>query len=980
MSRAEEKTRLAYWDNIKGVMILLVVFAHFIFHQQSRSAAIDGTVNFIYMFHMPVFVFVSGFLGKSERSHGARAIARLVFLYLVMNSALCFIYGSASMLVPMYSAWYLLALIAWRLTAHHIAKYKSIMLILFSVAVFAGFFRSIDNTLAVGRIIGFYPYYMAGFLLAKEKNEEFLRNRTWKRYAVGAGCLAAFAAAALAAQHFFTYTDNALQMFPYVGKDDSFGRIVLWGCGFLMIYAVRCVMVNRKIPFITMIGRNSLWIFLLHRPVTLALSGWLSKQSVTMTFVLAAVMAIVLCLAFGNNLIAKPLDRFADRGADVFTEPGKTRFDIAKLALAGVAVGFVVLVVKDAYREISWDDMKHILNGESIVEWDDLEGVSEDDVRYTVMSAEQSDAFDRAFRITFAGDLILSEEQVKRAYRGGEYVFADVFEYASPYIRSADYAIGVFEGPLAGESAGYSVDSNGGRSTTRNYPDSFASAVKDAGFDLVTTANNHLLDKGVDGAKRTLDVLDSAGLDHTGSYRDAAEKESERVKIIEAEGIRMAVLSYTYGTNGLAVDKLLDGENSYVTSVACGTEGERFERCLAEVKKDFAKAKQAEPDLIIVLPHMGTQFADTPGKEQERWFRIFGELGADIIFGDHAHVVEPVRFEEVDGRKVFAAYCPGNFANIYREKQGDTSMLIDVFVDRGTKKVIGGAVVPLYTQAAMSGNYRALPVYEIVNNPSLQKVLSTDDYERAAKAHGTVTEVVFGRKMDIAAVAERYYFAENGFLRTKVTGLSADTSMKAGTLWKALEEASSVCFVGDSVTEGSKNGGCPWYEPLEEFLAGKSIRNYSRGGATVKYFLDRIGEIPEADLYVVAVGTNDVRYREEEICAMTADEYVSRMAKLYQQLCAKKTGAKVVLIAPWTSLDGDTQSSLPFAEKRRMNGEYCDALEAYCGRYGVMFVNANPYLESVFATQPESRYMVDFIHPNAGAGVRLYAEAVLRGE
>ena len=84
-----------------------------------------------------------------------------------------------------------------------------------------------------------------------------------------------------------------------------------------------------------------------------------------------------------------------------------------------------------------------------------------------------------AFRITFSGDLILLEDQVKRAYNGKGYDFSDVFEYAEPYISSADLAIGVFEGPMAGEDAGYSSSNfDDGKELYLNFPDSFADAVK----------------------------------------------------------------------------------------------------------------------------------------------------------------------------------------------------------------------------------------------------------------------------------------------------------------------------------------------------------------------------------------------------------------------------------------------------------------------------------------------------------------------
>lgn len=594
------------------------------------------------------------------------------------------------------------------------------------------------------------------------------------------------------------------------------------------------------------------------------------------------------------------------------------------------------------------------------------------------MTKSQRSAFDNAFRITFAGDLILLEDQVKRAYHDNEYDFSDVFAYATPYIASADYAIGVFEGPMAGKAAGYtSSNFDDGKELCLNFPDEFATAVKDTGFDLVTTANNHLLDKGEAGALRTINILDSIGLDHTGSYSSAADKQKHHIKLVECQGIRMVILSYTYGSNDIDNNDLINGKLSYITSVIAGTEGEQFEKLKQNVEEDFQAAKALSPDLIIVLPHIGTQFSNNPDSEQETWFQIFKENGADIILGDHPHVVEPAVLEEYNDRMVFTAYCPGNFANIYRDNQGDTSMLIDVYIERTGKKVIGGSIVPLYTHARADGNYRAVPIYDMMTDTELRKQLTTDDIALAANANSIITEVVFGHPMDITSVTERYYFNKNGFLRNKATGLVLTDEMKQGMFYRTLQQANSICFIGDSVTEGTKNGGCPWYEPIEEYLDDKIISNYSKGGCTVSYMIQRADKIPKADLYVIALGTNDVRYRNDSICAMTAESYVEELDSLKNKLFAKAPDAVFVFIAPWYSTDGDPFCTLSFADKTALNEEYSAALAQYCKDHSLTYINANDYIKDTLAVSPERTYLLDHIHPNPSKGVVLYSEAAL---
>lgn len=982
MKTIDSKQRSAYWDNIKGLLMLLTVFAHILFQLQDRSKIINTTVDLIYMFHMPAFVFISGYFGKSERSHSFESILKLILIYFIFNSIMGFMYGFTSVLQPMYSFWYLIALIVWRLTAHRIAKFREINLILFVTALFAGFYPTIDNTFSAARIIGFYPYYMSGYLLCREKSEELKNKKYPLRAVIGIAAAVVSAAASYGAYCYFKYTDEALQMAGYADPMGAVARIALYAIAFLAIFALRYISPDRKIPLLTMFGRNTLWIFILHRPFTLLISDHMTELPEVLVFVISAAAAFALCFILGNDITQKLMNKLIDGCTQIFVSDEKTKFNFSKLVILGVSLFFIVNILIDSYSGIAPKDLIKIIKGEYSYDEADENGSENDsdtDILYPIMDTEQKQAFDNAFRITFAGDLILLEDQVKRAYNGEDYDFTDVFEYAEPYISSADYAVGVFEGPMAGGEAGYTTSNyDDGKELYLNFPDSFASAVKNAGFDLVTTANNHVLDKGENGAHRTLDILDEIGLDHTGSYRNEAEKQSGHIKVVECQGIKMAVLSYTYGSNYINDPELIDGSLSYLTSVACGTEGERFELLKSRVEQDLKEAKALSPDIIIVLPHMGTQFSNNADNEQTVWFDIFKENGADIILGDHPHVVEPAFVEEYNGRKVFTAYCPGNFANIYRENQGDTSMLVDVYIDRENKQVIGGSIVPLYTHARADGNFRAVPICEIMNNAELRSQLTTDDLERAANSNRMITNVVFGHEMDITSVTERYYFNENGFIRSKTTGIELTEEMKSGMLYPEIEKAGSVCFVGDSVTEGTKNGGCPWYEPIEALFPDKRFLNYSKGGCTVSYMLERKDEIPDAELYVIALGTNDVRYRDETMCAMTADDYVSRMNALVDALSGKPSFSKAILIAPWYSTDGDPYCSLSFGEKTRLNEEYSSALESYCKDRSVGFINANEQIKSVLLTAPDRKYLLDHIHPNSTKGVIMYSEAVLK--
>ena len=141
--------------------------------------------------------------------------------------------------------------------------------------------------------------------------------------------------------------------------------------------------------------------------------------------------------------------------------------------------------------------------------------------------------------------------------------------------------------------------------------------------------------------------------------------------------------------------------------------------------------------------------------------------------------------------------------------------------------------------------------------------------------------------------------------------------------------------------------------------------------------IDRVDKIPEASLYVIALGTNDVRYRDEKICAMTREEYVKRLDDLKEKLLVKSPGCQFIFIAPWYSTDGDPFCKLSFEDKTKLNDQYCESLGKYCKEKGHIYINANAYISDTLKTAPVQTYLLDHIHRNAGNGVVLYSRAVL---
>lgn len=938
------KSRSAYWDNIKGFLIILVVFAHCLFALQN-SAMNNFLVDSIYMFHMPAFAFVSGFFSKSENSRAFFSIMNLFVAFVLLNGFFMLreIFSGGvfpSITAPYYSAWYLLALIVWRLTIPFLEKVRNILPHLILISLLAGFWKDINMAFAAEKIVMFYPYFAAGYFFSQETATKF---QSKKFLPFGAALLILAIFAEIVFYRTFHLTDRDFLADSYTNFYGLFGRISILIVSTLAIWILLLSSIEKNIPLLTRAGRNTLAIYLLHRPFTMWFSDFFSTSEFQIFWAIIATFLMVMIL--GSNFVSDALKKFLNGVVESLTAIQGAAFRI----IFSVFVGMILILP---------------LIGQ-------ISTPIQSDKIYRVADSETLARFDNSFKILFCGDLILLEDQVKRGFNGNGYDFTEIFEYAAPYISGADFSIGVFEGPLGGTVKNFSQSNfDDGKNIYLNFPDEFADAVKNSGIDFVTTANNHLLDMKFEGARRTIQILNEKQLDFIGTYSSLEDKKNNSVKILERGGIKFAILAYTYGTNNYDTDALIS-ENFFVSSFIVGADSPNFDKVKKSVEEDFAFAKSFNPDLIIVLPHWGTQFSNFPDNFQRTWQKIFIELGADIILGDHTHSVQPVEF---DGKKL-TVFCPGNFANIYREHNGDSSAMVEIYIDKSTKKIIGGAVIPLWTQSKISGNYRALPLNEIFTNEKLRGELSTDDFKRAEETLKHVTKIMLGNEINFNQ--QKYFFNEGGFMRMKISPLEISEEMR-GDFYKVLTSAENVCFIGDSLTEGTKNGGVAWFEPLEHLIHGK-IFNVSKGGATTKILLKRLDEIiaTNADLFVVAVGTNDVRYRDKNICAMTPAKYVENLAKLRNGILEKIPDAKFVFIASWTSADGDFVSALPFDEKIKLNDLYSDALKNWCIAQGELFINPNPYIDERLKIFPQKNFLVDFIHPNADKGVELYAAAVL---
>lgn len=559
-----------------------------------------------------------------------------------------------------------------------------------------------------------------------------------------------------------------------------------------------------------------------------------------------------------------------------------------------------------------------------------------------------------------------------------------MFCHITQYLKASDLNIAVLEGPLA-------IDVGSITNTTLydqdniiklNFPDEFGKNIKDAGIHLVTMAGNHLFDQDEKGVYLTIEKLNKIGLEHCGAYRSPEEQEKNKIKIVTVKGLKIAVLCYTYGCNGIQERSFFE-EYNYYTNIIVDKSSKYYEQCLQSVVEDFNRAKSLNPDCIICLPHWGGQGDHTPNQIQRDWMEIFIENGADIILGDHPHAVQPILWKKnARGRNVFVAYCPGHFVNSYTERDGDASMLIEVYLNPNNGEPISSSIVPIYAYTPYQGIITGIPIYDFVRNDHLLKRISQYDYNRISKCYKIVTSSAISEALTIDQSQKYiYYFPEAGYVRNRCQPISLSQEDKQKSIFlRFIEEAESICFIGDSISEGTKNGGYGWFDPIISNYPEKRIAFLVKGGATSLYIIRNIDLIKDcnANLYVIAIGCNDIRYRNPQICAMNSKDFISNVDVITNRIRTFSPKCKFVFIEPWHSDFRDRNCKLKHEDKEYMYVDYSNALQNYCKINKHLYITPNKYIWEILSKKYIGYYLIDFIHPNAREGIQLYSKAVIK--
>ena len=344
------------------------------------------------------------------------------------------------------------------------------------------------------------------------------------------------------------------------------------------------------------------------------------------------------------------------------------------------------------------------------------------------------------------GDILMMTSQISTAKQeDGSYDFTDSFRVIQPLFESVDIMAGNFEGTLAGEEAGYTErrpeappptadDPNPKQPfQTFNAPDELADNLKAVGFDLLTTANNHSVDRGLDGLFRTVDVIKAAGIAQTGTF--LKEEDREQPCIIEAKGITFGVVAATSSVN--RHDAKL-GDSTW--AVARLGDKERLER-------EIALCREAGADVVMVFPHWGEQYVDEPNSGQTETARWLADCGADAVIGSHPHCAQPFEWiQSSDGRRVFVAYSMSNFISNMSVENTEYGLFLRLDVQKTPDGItMEASYLPtVCVRQKMSDGRRlhqALPCWEDEGKNTGLEPLDEGDMRKAKKAFEHVTDI-----------------------------------------------------------------------------------------------------------------------------------------------------------------------------------------------------------------------------------------------
>lgn len=382
-----------------------------------------------------------------------------------------------------------------------------------------------------------------------------------------------------------------------------------------------------------------------------------------------------------------------------YTELGIIGKKVRKVSFARLVVLSITFITLIAYRPVFTDMRTLVTKGVKIEAKQEVEKVKGDSSEEQAGENQTPEEEQKEFHIRMVGDILIHDNILKSSEVGdGTYDFRGIFSDTKELSAGADLAILNQETILGGRELGYS-----------GYP-AFCSPIElgdaeaEAGYDVILGATNHAMDRGVRGILDSVSYWRRNHPEVTLCGIHDSQEDADRLRVVEmgtTNKVKVAVLNYTYGTNGYNVPET----QSYILDKL----GE--EKIIADLKRARESA-----DFVIVCPHWGTEYTYEPNASQRYWAKLFSDNGADLILGAHPHVVQPVEWiEGIDGHRTLCYYSVGNFvtgtsrtgAGVWKQLISQMADITLIRNDDGSVSIKEGTTIPLICHWE-GGKYRVI--------------------------------------------------------------------------------------------------------------------------------------------------------------------------------------------------------------------------------------------------------------------------------
>lgn len=314
---------------------------------------------------------------------------------------------------------------------------------------------------------------------------------------------------------------------------------------------------------------------------------------------------------------------------------------------------------------------------------------------------QEPEVVEKEITVSAIGDILIHSRVYHDAKVDHGYDFTPMLEQVKPYLNNTTITIANQETMIGGTELGLSTY------PTFNSPHELGDALKEVGVNVVSIANNHTLDRGEEAIQSAIRHWETIDMMYVGAYKDQLDR--DRIRVFESdEGVSVAFLAYTYGTNGIQVP---DGKDFLVNLIDRDV-----------ILGDVTEARELA-DAIVLSLHFGDEYERMPNEEQKDLVQFAADLGVDVVLGHHPHVLQPTAWVTgVNGNKTFVAYSLGNFLSgqdqYYRQVGGIVTFTIlkTIKADEESIDITSPKFMPTYVKSENKTNYKVVPMFQLTNN------------------------------------------------------------------------------------------------------------------------------------------------------------------------------------------------------------------------------------------------------------------------